>query len=98
MAAGYVVLLADLENIINGISHHRVLVFTRMPELLAQIAFSNQDDADTGHFLENSWQVVDGACLLALDNDKNFSVWREGPNIGAAIIFLLCQAPVARRT
>ena len=50
MAAGHVVLLADFQNVIDGLGHHRVLVISRMAQLLAQIAFADQHDADAGHF------------------------------------------------
>src|SRR5574341_356869 len=74
-----------------------MLIIARVTQLLAQIAFADQDDADAGDLFQNSRQVVDGAGLFALDDDENFSVWRERPDVGAFVIFLLRQSPIARR-
>ena len=96
MAAGNVVFFADRQNAINLLGHDRMFVVARMTELLAQVAFADQDDADAGNFFQNARQVVDGPGFLALDHNEDFAIWRQWPNIGALVIFLLRQPPVAR--
>src|SRR5690348_2488690 len=98
MAAGDVVLFADRKNTIDFFGHYGMLVIARVPELLAQITFADQHDADAGHFFQDARQVVDSPHLLALNNDEDFAIWRERPNIGALVIFLLGETPIACRT
>ena len=47
MAAGDIVLFAYSQNIVNRFRNHRMIIVTWMTEFLAQIPFSNQDDADS---------------------------------------------------
>src|SRR4029077_217409 len=54
-------------------------------------------DADPWHLLEHSRQIFDRAHLLAHDCDHNLALRVERPHIGAGIIFLLGQSPIARR-
>jgi hypothetical protein len=75
VAARHVVLLADLENAIDGFGDDGMLVISRVTQLLTEVAFADQDDADTGNFFQNSRQVVDGARFFALNDDKDFSLW-----------------------
>src|SRR6266850_5803464 len=64
VAAGHVVVLADLQNAIDGLGHHGVLVLARVPELLAEIPFPDQDDADPLHLREDLRQVLDRLHVL----------------------------------
>src|SRR3989442_12008972 len=52
MAARHVVVLADLENAVDRLGHHRVLVLARVAELLAQVSFADQHHADALDLLE----------------------------------------------
>ena len=98
VTTGYVVFFADLKNVIDRFGDHRMLIVARMAELLTQIAFADQYDADAGNFFQNARQVVDGAGFFALDDDENFTVRRQRPDVGALVILLLRQSPVARGT
>jgi hypothetical protein len=51
MATGHIVFLAGLENFVDRFGYDGVLVISRMTQLLAQVAFADQDDADPGHLL-----------------------------------------------
>src|SRR5713226_2226564 len=95
MAAGHVVLLAYLENRVDGIGDDRVVVISGMAQLLAQVPFTDEDNADPGHLLQNSWQVFDRAGVFALDDDEDFPLRSQRPDVGAAVIFLLCESPIA---
>src|SRR5262245_47966105 len=97
MAARDVVVLADLENAVDGLGHHRVLVLARVAELLAQVALADQHHADALHLLENARQVLDRLGVLALDDCENFALRRQGPHVGPRVVLLLRQAPVAGR-
>ena len=68
MTAGHVMLFADFENAAYGIGHDGMLIISRMAELLAQIAFADQDNADAGNLFEDSRQVIDGARIFALND------------------------------
>ena len=78
MTAGYIVLFADLKNAIDRLGDHRMIVVARMAELLTQIAFADQYDADAGDFFQHARQVVDGAGFFTLDDDEDFTVRRQG--------------------
>src|SRR5262249_44585539 len=66
MAARHVVVLADLEDAVDGLGHHRVLVLARVAELLAQVPLTDQHHADSLHLLEDARQVLDRLRVLAL--------------------------------
>src|SRR4249919_498432 len=94
MAAGNFVFFADSENGVDRLGNNRMIVVPGMTQFLAQISFADQHHADSRNFFENSWQVVDGAGVLALNDNQNFPVRRQGPNIGATVVFLLRQSPI----
>src|SRR5262245_64272340 len=96
MAARNLVLFTDFENGIDRVGNHRMIVISGMTQLLAQIAFADQHHTDSRHFLENSWQIVDATSVLTLNNDEDFSVRCQGPDISAIVVFLLRQSPIAR--
>ena len=50
VTAGHVVFFADRENAIDLLGDNRMFVISRVAQLLAQIAFADQHDADAGHF------------------------------------------------
>src|SRR3972149_9695626 len=68
-----------------------------MAQLLAQVSFADQHHADAGDLFENARQIADGAGVLTLDDDEDFAVGYERPDIGAGVIFLLRKPPVACR-
>src|SRR6516225_5594704 len=74
-----------------------MIILPRIAEILRQIALTNYYHTDTGHLFEHVRQVFDRPHLLAHDRDQNLALWVERPNIGARIIFLLSQPPIARR-
>jgi len=53
MADRHLVLLAGLDDVGHGVEHLRVLVLAREAELLAEIAFADQDQADARHLGQN---------------------------------------------
>src|SRR5215471_9895991 len=96
MAARNLVLFTDLENVIDRGANHRMIVVPGMTQLLAQIAFADQHHADSRHFLKSPRQIVDATGVLTLNNDEDFSVRCEGPDIRATVVLLLRQSPIAR--
>ena len=54
MAARHIMLLADLENAIDGVGHHGVVIVSGMAQLLTEIPFANENDADAGNLLKDS--------------------------------------------
>ena len=97
MATGNVVFFADSKNGVDRLGNNRMIVVPGMTQFLAQIAFANQHHADSRNLLEYLWQVVDGAGVLALNDNQDFPVRRQGPDVGATVIFLLRESPIARR-
>ena len=71
MAAGNVVLFTDSENGVDRIGDNRMIVIPGMAQLLAQITFTDQHDADSRHFFENSGQILNGAGVFTLNNDQD---------------------------
>src|SRR3972149_2044981 len=71
-----------------------MLVLAREAELLAEIAFTDQDGADAGNLLQNVVEVLDALGVLDLQDDENLALGIERPYVGALVIFLLRQAPV----
>src|SRR5947207_4692334 len=51
-----------------------MIVLTRKPEVLREVAFADEHDADARHALQDARQVVDRPDVLAHDDDENFSV------------------------
>src|SRR2546429_6174462 len=97
VAAWHVVVLADLENAVDGLGYHGVLVLARVAELLAQIPFPDQHHADALHLLENLREVLDRLDVLALDDDEDLALGRQRPDVGARIVVRLGETPVAGR-
>src|SRR4249919_2046226 len=97
MAAGNFVFFTDSENGVDRIGNNRMIVIPGMTQFLAQISFANQHHADSRNLLENLWQIVDRARFFALNDNQNFPARCQGPNIGAAVVFLLRQSPIACR-
>jgi len=97
VAARDVVRLADRQDLVDRPGHGRMLVLARKPEILRQITFADDDDADAGHLFEHFRQVADRPHLLAHDRDQHLALRVQRPDIGALVIFLLRQPPIARR-
>src|SRR5262245_66265344 len=96
MAARNLVLFTDLENGIDRVGNHRMIVIPGMTQLLAQIPLADQHHTDSRHFLENSWQIVDATGVLTLNNNEDFPVRCQGPDISATIVLLQQQTPISR--
>src|SRR5262249_39439108 len=94
MTAGNIVCLTDLENSIDGFGDDRMLIVPRMAEVLAQIAFADQDDADPGHLFQYLRQILDRTSFLALDDHEDLTARGQGPHVGPRIVLLLGKAPV----
>src|ERR1700747_3247837 len=74
-----------------------MIVIPGMTQLLAQIAFTAQHNADSRNLLENLWQIFDSSRVLTLYDNQDFPSRCQGPDIGATVVFLLRQSPIARR-
>ena len=77
MAAGDVVFLANFENGVDRVGNNRVIVIPGISQLLAQVAFADQHDADPRHFFENSGQILNGAGVFTLNNNQDFASRRQ---------------------
>src|SRR4029077_3732252 len=97
MAAGNVVFFTDFENGVDRIGDNRMIVIPGMAQFLAQIAFADQHHADSRNLFENPWQIFDSSRVLTLNDNQYFSLRCQRPNIGAAVVFLLRQSPIACR-
>src|SRR5258705_4450791 len=96
VAARHVVVLADLENAIDRLGHHRMLILARVAELLAEIPFPDQHHADARNLLEHPWEILDPAGVLALEDREDLALRGQRPDVGARVVVLLREAPVAR--
>ena len=97
MADDDIVLLAGVDHALHPFQHDLVLVLPRIAELLRQVAFADQDAADARHVLEHVVEILDAAGILDLQDAENLALRIERPDVGLLIIFLLAQAPIARR-
>src|SRR5215470_14006648 len=68
------------------------------PEILGQIAFADDYYPYSRNLFQHLRQIVDRAHLLAHDRHQYLALRVERPDIGAPVIFLLRQTPVARRS
>src|SRR5215467_11529855 len=57
-------LLAGVDDVLHRVEHLRMLVLAREAELLAQIAFADQDQADAGYLGEDVVEVLDRQRVL----------------------------------
>src|SRR5580704_10929847 len=92
-----IMLLAGVDDALHPFQHHLVLVLARIAELLRQVAFADQDATDARHIFEHGVEVLDAAGIFDLQDAEDFALRIERPYVGLLIIFLLAQAPVARR-
>jgi hypothetical protein len=92
-----VVLLAGVDHALHPLQQLRMLVLPRDAELLAEIAFANQDRADTGDFGQHGVKIFHAAGIFDLQDDENLALRIERPDVGFLIILLLTDPPVARR-
>ena len=60
----------------------RVLVLARIAELLAEIAFADQDRADALHLGQHLVEVLDAAHVLDLQDAEDLAVRIERPDVG----------------
>src|SRR5208282_532840 len=91
-----VVFLAGVDDAFHLFQHGFVLVLPRVAELLRQVAFADQDAADARHIVEYVVEVLDAACILDLQDAKNFTLRIKRPDVGFLVVVLLAEAPVAR--
>src|SRR5712671_381677 len=73
-----------------------MLVLPRVAHILRQVALADQHDADPGYLLQHLRQVADRPLLLAHDHDEHLALRVERPGVGALVIGLLVDAPIAR--
>ena len=92
-----VAFLADRHDLGHRLEHHLVLGLARVAQFLRQVALADDDRADAGHVLQHVAQVLDAKRVLDLHDDEQFAMRGERPHVGALVIFLLGDAPVARR-
>ena len=72
-----------------------MVVLPREAQLLAEVAFADQDGADPRHVVQHVGEALDPRRVLDHQNDEDFAVRRERPDIRLPVIVLLGQAPVA---
>ena len=67
-------------------------------ELLAEVALADQDRADARHLREHVVEVLDAAaCPRSCRMHENLALRVERPDVGAVVVVLLAEAPVAHR-
>ena len=66
-------------------------------EFLRKIAFADQDRADALHLRQDVVERLDAGDIFHLQDDENFALRIERPHVGAVVVFLLRQTPVAHR-
>src|SRR5260370_2849573 len=98
VSARDVVLFADRETLVHCRSPGRMVVLPREAEVLRQIALADDHDPDPRNLVEHLGQVLYCTHFFAHDRDQDFALRVERPDIGAGIIFLLRQSPIARRS
>lgn len=95
-SAANVVTLADPEDVVNSRDSRGMLVLAGKAGILREVALADQDGADGRHLFRDRRQVFDRSRVLAHDDEEDFALGIEWPNIGAAVLFLGRQSPVAR--
>ncbi len=95
MADDDVVLLAGIDHPLHPFEHLGMLVLARQAELLGEVAFADQDGADARDLLEDLGQVLDADGVLHHQDDEDLALGIERPHIGAVVVFLLGEAPIA---
>src|SRR5262245_22920518 len=95
MADHYVVLLAGVDHPRHPFEHLGMLVLAGIAELLGEIALTNQDGADAGHLAQDVGQRLDAAGVFHHQDHEDLALGVERPHVGAIVIVLLGQAPIA---
>src|SRR5258706_8548610 len=67
MAAGVIESLANREHLVDGGCDGRMVVLSGMAEVLRKIALADEHHPDASNLLQDLWQVLDDAGLLAHD-------------------------------
>ena len=97
VADDHVVLFANRHHLGHRVEHDLVFSLARITELLTEVAFADQHGADAGDVFEHVRQIFNPHRVLDLQHHENFAVRRQRPDIGALVIFLLGDTPIARR-
>jgi hypothetical protein len=85
--------LADANDLGHVPHDFRVLVFARVAEFLAEIAFTDQSRSDARQLGQYLIEILDGKRILDHQDDEDFTRRIEGPYIGSLAIFCLGKAP-----
>ena len=95
MADRDVVLFAGVDHLGHPLEHGRVLVLARQAELLRQITLADQDGADAFHLAQDGVEALDPLGVLHHQDHEDFAFGIERPHVGALVVFLLRDAPIA---
>jgi hypothetical protein len=90
--------LACLEDGVHRLDDNWMIILPWKSEILGKVAFADDDQRHSRDLLENTRQVFQRLYALAHHADEDFSFRIDWPHIGARVIFLLGQPPVARRS
>src|SRR5262249_2833476 len=88
---------AGVDDARHPLEHLRVLILARITELLREVTFPDQDCTDARYLLEDGVEALDPARVLHHQNHENLALRVERPDVGAVVIVLLRDAPVAHR-
>src|SRR5581483_11118483 len=96
MTAHHAVLLAGAQDRRHRLDNCRVLILPRVPDVLREVALADQNYADARDLPEHAGQLIDGANFLAHQYDQDLALWIDRPDVGALVVLLRADPPVAR--
>src|SRR3984957_2986672 len=97
MADGDLEALARRHHLADRGEHLGVLVLARMAKLLGEVALADQDAADSRDVLQDVRQILDAGSVFDHQDREDLARRVERPDVGALVVLLLREAPVARR-
>src|SRR2546422_343094 len=88
MTARDAVLVADASDGGHRLDDGGMVVLARVAEVLREITFADQHDADARHLFQDARQVVDRLGLLAHDDDEDLAARDERPHVRLRVVLL----------
>jgi len=98
MAARYLVVFADRQNVVDRSCDARMIVLPRESQVLRKVALSDEHDAYPWHVFKHLGKVFDRTRLFTHDDHEKLAVGIQRPDVRPMIIFSRRQPPIPRGT
>jgi hypothetical protein len=86
VANDHTVRRTDADDLGDCTQHLWMFVLSRVPQFLAEVTFTDQDDADARNVLQNVGEVLNAGDVLALEDDQDLTFGVEGPYVRALVV------------